>query len=364
MTRPINSPDVRVDPVLTEATTRLFAEICDYATVQAAESDGWAPTVWDAAVEHGFTTASISESVGGGGGSLADACEILRIAGAHAAPIPLAETALLGGWLLVGAGLPLPIEPLTVPPRRPEDSLEIAYSEDGSALLSGQLHRVPWAGRAHQLVLFDASTRWVLAVPRASYETQWATNMAGEPRETVIFKNARINADALGKAKPDITTESLRERGALSRTMLMAGALEAMLDLTLEYTEGRKQFGRSVSRFQAVQQHLVWSAQDAAIVRMAAEVAARQATRGAARFEIAAARVLANECATTATRQCHQAHGAMGITQEHALHHLSRRLWSWRSEWASPTEWSEQLGAFAYDAGAEGLYPLITSGNC
>jgi acyl-CoA dehydrogenase len=361
--RPIHSPEVSVDPILTEAASRLFAEVCDYTAVQSAESEGWAPEVWQAAVESGFTTASIPEEAGGGGGSLADACELLRVAGAHAAPIPLAESGILGGWLLASAGLRIPEEPATVAPGRPEDALDISYSKDGSARVTGRLHRVPWADRAIQVVYFDSSARKVLALPRATYEIAKATNAAGEPRETVIFDAAAISADSIGMANDDVTAQSLRERGALSRVMLMAGALEAMLDLTLEYTEGRVQFGRPIARFQAVQQHLVWSAQDAALVRMAAEVAARQATRGDGRFEIAAARVLANECATTATRQCHQAHGAMGMTQEHALHHLSRRLWSWRSEWASPTEWSERLGGYARDVGARDLYPLITAGS-
>ena len=97
-----------------------------------------------------------------------------------------------------------------------------------------------------------------------------------------------------------------------------AGALEAMLDLTVEYCEVRQQFGKPIGRFQAVQQHLVWTAQDAAITKMAAQVAARQAARGDGRFEIAAARSLANECASTATRQCHQAHGAMGMNSSPA----------------------------------------------
>lgn len=376
MTRPINAPDVRVDETLTEAATRLFSEVCDYTAVQTAESEGWAPSVWQAAVEYGFTTASIPEESGGGGGTLADACEILRIAGAHAAPIPLAETALLGGWLLAGAGLSIPAGALSVAPGRPDDQLQITHHDDGSATLDGRLHRVPWADRAEQLIVLDAyhgsavsgpadgtGARRVLAIPRSAYDTEWATNLAGEPRETVVFAGARVDATAIGMAADEATAEALRLRGALSRAMLMAGALEAMLDLTLEYTDGRKQFGRPVARFQAVQQHLVWSAQDAALVRTAAEVAARQTTRGDGRFEIAAARVLANECATTATRQCHQAHGAMGVTQEHALHHFSRRLWAWRSEWAAPTEWSERLGGYVRHAGAENLYPLITSGS-
>ena len=50
-----------------------------------------------------------------------------------------------------------------------------------------------------------------------------------------------------------------------------------MSQLTVSYTNDRVQFGRPVAKFQAVQQHLVWGAQDAALARMVAETAAREA---------------------------------------------------------------------------------------
>jgi acyl-CoA dehydrogenase len=118
-----------------------------------------------------------------------------------------------------------------------------------------------------------------------------------------------------------------------------------------------------VAQFQAVQQHLVTGAQDAALVGMAAEVAARAAERGTATFEIAAAKVLAGQAAATATRAAHQAHGAMGMTQEYPLHHLSRRLWAWRREYGDDVWWSARLGRAAAGAGADLLYPAITSGS-
>ena len=96
---------------------------------------------------------------------------------------------------------------------------------------------------------------------------------------------------------------------------------------------------------------------------MVAETAAREATRGFAQFEIAAAKLVANQAAARATKACHQAHGAMGMTQEYPLHHLSRRLWSWRKEYGGDAEWSKWLGKIAVSQGADQLYPLITGGS-
>src|SRR5258708_24588982 len=96
---------------------------------------------------------------------------------------------------------------------------------------------------------------------------------------------------------------------------------------------------------------------------MGASGAARAGERGDARFEIAAAKLLANRAALTATRAAHQAHGAMGMTREYPLHHLSRRLWSWRSEYGDDRFWSARLGTAAARAGADLLYPTITGGS-
>lgn len=52
------------------------------------------------------------------------------------------------------------------------------------------------------------------------------------------------------------------------------------------------------------------------------------------------------------------------MTQEYSLHQLSRRLWSWRNEYGTTAYWSRQVGGIVAKHGADGLYPLITGGQC
>ena len=55
----------------------------------------------------------------------------------------------------------------------------------------------------------------------------------------------------------------------------------------------------------------------------------------------------------------HQVLAAMGITEEHSLHHLTRRLWSWREEGGTERFWSARLGALVQ--GTQGpLWTFIT----
>jgi acyl-CoA dehydrogenase len=43
------------------------------------------------------------------------------------------------------------------------------------------------------------------------------------------------------------------------------------------------------------------------------------------------------------------------------LHHLTRRLWSWRDEFGNEAFWALRIGRQIATAGADGLWPLVTA---
>jgi acyl-CoA dehydrogenase len=339
------------DELLLETARKVFSDISTFEVVQDAEHLGWAPAVWEAAASIGLPWIGVPEEGGGAGGTLSDAIAVLQIAGRYAAPIPLAET-LLAGWLLAGAGLPVGEEPLTVVPGRKEDDLRL---ENGR--LYGSAHRVAWGRNVERIVALVAGH--VAVVPARSARIEKLANLAGEPRDTVVFDGAEVDAVT---APAGIDGDALRFRGALTRVGLMAGALGAMAEMTATYTRERLQFGRPVGTFQAVQALVVKVAEEAALVDVACQVAAREADRHSARFEIAAAKSIADNAARVASRAAHQAHGAMGMTQEYPLHHLSRRLWSWRAEFGD-ADWPVRLGRAVLARGADRLYDAIANGS-
>jgi acyl-CoA dehydrogenase len=347
-----------IDPLLSETATRVFADVATFDAVEQAEADGWAPAMWDAVAETGLAWVSVSDAAGGSGGSLADAIEILRIAGRHAVPLPLAETGMLGGWLLAGAGLEIPDGAVTVVPGTARDDLVL---HDGS--LHGTAHRVPWARTVEQLVaLVDTDDGPVVVqIDPAHGRIAPSVNLAGEARDSISFDGVMPLASA--PAASGVDADALHRRGALARAASMAGALERLEEITLEYTATRRQFGKPVGTFQAVQAHLVHGAQQSVIVSVALAAAARAAESGPAPFEIAAAKLLADQAASEATRHAHQAHGAMGMTREYPLHHFSRRLWAWRSEYGDERSLSRALGDRVVGVGPDLLYPLITGGS-
>ncbi|MCW2721746.1 MAG: putative acyl-CoA dehydrogenase, partial [Pseudonocardia sp.] len=58
----------------------------------------------------------------------------------------------------------------------------------------------------------------------------------------------------------------------------------------------------------------------------------------------------------------HQVHGAMGITREHVLHTVTRRLWSWRDEGGTQREHEQRLGelVLAADGSDVELWAVVT----
>jgi acyl-CoA dehydrogenase len=254
-------------------------------------------------------------------------------------PSPEAESAALGSWLLHEAGLAA--EGVTaVAPAPPRES------GPGSVTL----HRVPFARDADRIAFLSGDRLCV--VDRVDVEVRPRDNLAGDARDTVVVSGGV-------EACPRVDPEALLERGALARAVVMAGALERISAMTVEHASVRRQFGRPIGSFQAVQHLLVTVAQQASLVGMAADAAI--ARRGA--FEIGAAKLLANRAAILAGRAAHQVHGARGTTLEHALPTETRRLWAWRSEYGDEHEWSRRLGAALARAGADRLYPAIAGGS-
>jgi acyl-CoA dehydrogenase len=152
--------------------------------------------------------------------------------------------------------------------------------------------------------------------------------------------------------------------GAAVRLQQMAGALEKILEQSVQYALDRSQFGRPIAKFQAVQHNLATFAGEVAAASAAADAAAEACSgEDIAVGEVAIAKVRAGEAAGTGAAIAHQVHGAMGFTYEHSLHHATRRLWAWREEFGNEAVWARRLGRMVAAHGADGLWPFITQGS-
>lgn len=327
---------------------RLFGDIATPEALLALKPGDWPGQLWEAIADSGFNVASAPEQNGGAGSDWNDLYVVVRASGRHAVPAPLPE-ALLGNWLLGRAGLPAFSDVLTF---AAESTLRL---QDGRA--SGQLDEVPWARYAAHVVALAGDQVVVLRCGDAT-SVALQLNMAGEPRDTLSFSQAEVLASA--PLPPGMGSDVLLLGGAMLRSAQIAGALQAVLDLTVRYAGERVQFGRPISGFQAIQHRLAVLAEHAAAAMVASEAAFAESDGELARLAIMSAKTCASEAAGIAADTAHAAHGAIGITAEHPLHLLTQRLWAWRSEYGSATYWAQQIGRAAFAGKSTGYWPMIT----
>jgi hypothetical protein len=336
------------DTILYDSAMRLFGDLVTQEVSADAERGAWPDRLWRAAEEAGYPGV-LAEGAAG----MVEAVTILRSAGHHAAPIPLAET-MLARWLCAACGVEAPAGTLTIGPVEPEDRLEIA-----EGAVSGHAEHIPWGRAAAAVVLIAGNA--LLVVPQGAATLTPGKNLAGEPRDHL----GAVEPGGRSAQLPEAIDVRLVQRfGALFRAAQMAGAVEATLALSTRYANDRVQFGRPIAKFQAIQQQLALLAEQAAAASVAVESAAIAvaADRPSEALAVAAAKIRAGEAAGKVAEIAHQVHGAIGFTHEHSLHRLTRRLWSWRDEFGTETHWSRELGRAVMAAGADALWPTIAAG--
>lgn len=342
--------------LIRDMAEKLFGDMCDKNLLDAAEKGTWPAALWNAMEEAGLTRALSPESAGGSALAIGDAMIALRIAAYHSAPVPFAET-MLAEWLAASAGLACPAGPLTIAPVMRADALSLTRAGAGWRL-SGTAHRIPYAAAAAAIfVLAKADGQHVVArVNKGAAQIAPAHNLAREPRESVTFACDLASADVAATA---IDPARLRAFGAALRAAQLAGALNRALDLSLNYVQERVQFGKPISKFQAIQHNMAMLAAHAAAANAAAEIAAEAAETDMNPLKIGAAKTRAGEAASVGAGLAHAAHGAIGFTHDHTLHFSTKRLWSWRDEFGTESEWSILVGRAAFQAGGAGVWRKI-----
>jgi acyl-CoA dehydrogenase len=344
--------------LIQETMRRLLQLHCTPANLKDAEGS-WSEPLWRELDEAGFTRALVPSGAGDLEIPIADALDILRIAGSFSAPVPLAES-MLAHWMLETAGLPAQPGPLSIAPVNAVERFELRLT-NSDWHLAGTASRVPWGRYAATLVVAaEVDGKSVIAaVPASSFrDVVPGENLAREPRDQIRI-DASIPTSSVAPFAPGI--EGAYSLGAAMRVLQMTGALDSVLRLTVQYAQERKQFGRAIGKFQAIQQNVAVMAANIAAARAAANSVVRIIAENGSPYGIAAAKLRTNEAASIAAKTAHQVHGAMGFTQEYPLHFLTKRLWSWRDEFGSEAEWGRKLGHAVCQRGPEQLWAFITS---
>ena len=348
------------DSIIVDTATKIFQDLCGADTINKAEKGEWPKALWDALEESYLPLTWVPDTLGGAGADISDGFAVLRVAGRFAAPVPIAET-LLAGWLLSQAGIESPQGPMTIAPVHEDGDIKI----DAGGTLIGRARHVPFArNAAHIATVATRDGAPVVALVEAKgLAINPGVGLSGEPRDTVTFDGAVALAV---QPAPGLDPAKLALIAAAARTQQMAGALEKILDQSVQFSLDRVQFGRPIAKFQAVQHNLATLAGEVAAASAAADLAAEAIAQNGVdgvEADVAIAKLRVGDAAGTGAAIAHQVHGAMGFTYEHTLHHSTRRLWGWREEFGNETLWAERLGRMVAAEGADALWPFVTQGS-
>ncbi|WP_179151848.1 acyl-CoA dehydrogenase family protein [Oceanobacillus senegalensis] len=346
--------------LIMDSTTKIFKDICTKELVDQAEKGSWAEELWNVLVDSGITSVGVPESIGGTGGDYVDAFHILRLAGEFAVPLPLSET-LIVNWLLAEQGVGPQKEPLTFGLDL-NSKFKLEKENDG-LIVNGSINNVPWARNASKVLVLGEldshSVLMLLPLDQATFIYE-KSNLAGEPRDTVVFNHTIIKDLETYVIEEKELMEKALELGGLSKAAMMSGAINRVLDLSVQYVKEREQFGRPLHRLQAIQQHIAVLSGEAVasltITNKAIDIYDKELNVN----EIADAKLKVNESAGIITEISHQIHGAIGATHEHQLHQLTRRLWAWRDEFGNENFWAERLAENVIHSNVDTLWEMIT----
>ena len=335
-----------------------------------ASTDGFSQPAWSAFAEMGLTALPFAEGAGGFGGGAVDMLAAMEAFGEALVVEPLLDHLALASRLIAQAGTAA--QQASVLPALLDGSRKasFAYLERGrryalepvttSVLkagdgwqLDGEKIVVVGAASANLLVVsalishgpgcpVNGGTGLFLVDQKApgvsvnSYRT-----VDGLRAATVVFKAVVLPADAMlgGEATQGLALPHIEEAVDFATALLCAdavGAMKSATDATLEYTQGRKQFGIAIASFQSLQHRMVnmfmacEEARSMAISAACRVDAARGLTDDGAvatrKKAVSAAMVRVADCARLVSQESVQLHGGMGMTEEMKVSHTFRRL--------------------------------------
>ncbi|MGE8612687.1 MAG: acyl-CoA dehydrogenase family protein [Achromobacter veterisilvae] len=321
-----------MDNIFGDAAERLFAQTCTPEVIRRAEQGHRPAEAWQACEDAGFGDALVPQEDGGAGLDLAEALPIVLAAGRHLCPYPIAHTLLARAWLCRA--------------RRPQATGSIALAPHGLSVQDGRLRgaNVPWVRTADYVLAEAGGQAWLLPVQAASIQPNGVHgNLAAEA------------SWALGDAERVDGGSPLDVLAAAAYAGLIAGAMERVLAMTLDYANQRAQFGKPIGRFQAVQQQVSVMAEQVWAARMAAQLAFQGGDGQPALLLAATGKARASQAAPLVADIAHAVHGAIGVTEEYDLQLYTRRLREWRLAGGSETHWHERIGAGAVASGGDAL---------
>lgn len=319
---------------------------------------GWDPKVWEKMAAQGWLSVCYPEAQGGFGGSFVDAALILEQLGHGLVPEPYLASVILAGGLISRLGDDAQLEKFLAPMIEGRTSLALACSERQSRYeavdCQTQARKTVsgWSIEGEKVwVLNGHAADQIVVVARTAGDEMDAgglslfivdgdapglirtrvAGMDGQSSALLRFEGVEVASDRLlgheGGALEHL--EWALDRGAAAACSESMGALQEMFNRTVEYLKERRQFGRAIGSFQALQHRASDMFTEVELCRGAMILAAIQADEPdveTRKHEISCAKVQLTDGGWFVQENAVQLHGGIAVTDEHDISLFFKRV--------------------------------------
>jgi alkylation response protein AidB-like acyl-CoA dehydrogenase len=334
---------------LKNTVRKFLAAECPVAEVrkQMETDTAFDPALWRKMAEQGWTGIIFPEEYGGFGMGMVEMAATLEEMGRALLPGPFFSTVLLAGTVLDTAGNENQKRKYLGPICRGETKATLALLED-SASWSPEAVMMEASGlslNGRKLFVSDAAIAdFIICVARLNGELALfavpakarGLRITHLPAMDATRKLYEVTFDNVSVSRDDLLAQGGRAKAALDRALdiatvglaaEMTGGMQRLLEVTVEYAKTRKQFGRAIGEFQAVQHQcadmLVYTESSRSAAYYAAWAIHEDIPE--ARLAVSVAKAYASDAYREVGNRAIQVHGGMGFTWENDAHLYYRR---------------------------------------
>jgi alkylation response protein AidB-like acyl-CoA dehydrogenase len=337
---------------LIDSVRSVLARECPTALVRDIVENGSAPEQpWKSARELGWTAIDLPERLGGLELGFTALCLVIEQHGCAIAPGPFLATVSQFLALVCEAGAPDALERFARPAgagelrgalavdhglaaeQAPGAGLEARRDGDGW-ILDGERSYVLDGDVADEIAVaarVDAGDGvGLFVVPQGAAEARRVVALdASRPLAHLRFEGVRVGADRV-LGTPGRSARALGralERAAVGAALECVGTCQTLLERTLEHARNRRQFGRPIGAFQAIQHKCADMFVQVEKARATGYFAMMAVAEDDPRRTRAAsmAKAAASDCQRLVCKESIQIHGGMGYTWESDVHLFVRR---------------------------------------
>ncbi len=351
--------------LLKDNARKFFAGECPMAEVRRImETDtAYDPALWAKMVEQGYTGIIFPEEYGGVGLGAVELVLLVEEAGRALLPGPFFSTVALAGSVLNATATPEHKKRYLAPVCAGEARSAVAILEAGASWNSADIRIASANGKltGEKLFVSDAvaadfiivvARDGVFAVDSKAPGLMIQRMEAMDPTRKLY--SVRLNGTPAEKIGDTAGIARALDVAAAALVAEMVGGMQRTLDITVEYAKTRKQFGKPIGMFQAVQHQCADMYLETESARSAAYYAAwalEENTPDAA-VAVSIAKMYASDAARTVGNRGIQIHGGMGFTWENDLHLYYRRAKASETWFGDSTFHRERIARLVIDAGA------------